>query len=321
MEKIKLIIETVVGKSAFKFFIIVGILSLAICNIASITKVILLIINEYSFSALAIALIISSFVLLKYSDYKSSKKIQEDLYRHSKPTKLYSNKINEIYFLLANYNNPYSKRDEKVDIFKMINNNEKLTVVNAKGKITLFSNGTETFLSKYFEENFEIGDLKSETELPILNIPILEVHSLIYFEVELSNLLLSDNSCYNNIALKSNFCYKNTAWILDHMDLYDNNFLFIKTNHNLKWLKRKVHLLKMYIYHKCSTNVFLGLNPTKESIMLARKDFFKKWLYKLLFGIIFLVSLVLIIYSFVQLVQLIFLFLQWFGKYFASLIL
>lgn len=318
MEKIKLILETIVGQKAFKLFIIIGILSLAIYNIASISKVILFIINEYPFSILSMMLIISLFVLLNYSNYKSNKNIQEDSYRHNQPYKLYSNKFKGINFLLVNYNS--FKRYEKVDTFKLVNNNKDLSVVNAKGKITLFSNGSETFFSKYFEENFEISDLKFNTELQIFTIPILEERSLIYFEVELSNLLLSDNSCYNNIVLKSNWCFKNTAWILNHMDLYDYKFLFIKTKHNLKWLKQKIRLLKIYIHYKCSTNVFLGLNPTEESIKVARKDFFRKWLYRLLFGATFLVSLILITYSFVQLIQLTFLFLQWFGKYFASLI-
>ncbi|HBC94994.1 MAG TPA: hypothetical protein DCZ10_19380 [Pelotomaculum sp.] len=321
MEKIKLIIETIVGERVFKFFIIVGILSLAICNIFLINKIIFLIINKYPISILAMIIIISLFILFRYSHYKSNINVQEDLYRYNQPYKLYSNKFKGIYFLLADYNSSYSKRDKKVNTFQIINNNEDLSIVNAKGKITLFSNGTETRFAKCFEKNFEISNLKSNTELQVLTIPInLEAYSLIRFEVELNNLFLSDDSCYNNIALNSHLYIRNTARILDHIELYDHKLLSIKTNYNLKWLKQKIRLLKIYIHYRCSTNIFLGLNPTEEWIKAARKDFFTKWLYRLLFGAIFLVSLTLIICSFVQLVQLTFLFLQWFGKYFASLI-
>lgn len=320
MENIKLILESLIGKKAFKIFVYVAILSLTMRNLPLIKKILSLISTRYPLSLPFIIIIIGLFALFKHSNYRSNINIQENLHKHNQPLKIYSTKFKGIYFLLTNYKFYQSKDKKQENIFQIINSNENIKVVSVSGKITLFSDGTETYYTKCFEKNFDISNLDSNTQQQVISTSVdLKQHSFTRYKVELQSLIFSDNSFYSNITLNSGVCLRNTYWILNHMQLYDYKLLFVKTKYNLKWLKQIIHRLKVFIQYKCSTKVFLGLNPTKEYIKAERKDFFEKWIYRIFLGVILLLSLTLFICSLIQSIELTYLFLQWVGNFFIYL--
>lgn len=311
------LVKEIIGNKAFKVFIIIAMLSLAFYNISFLKRGILFALDKilaYPFSIVGITFIIGLVSLLKISNYKSNKYAKEDWDNSNKPFKIYSNTFNGIYFMLIDNYKVYEKKENYI-VFRIINNNDELTLKKVEGKITLYTNSTEAHYYKIFEKKFSVNDLNKKTEFQILTVPITaDLYNWSFFEVELNRMHFDDNSQYKDIRLRSERIYKNTAWILNHIRLYEHNFLLFKTKYNLKWLKDKLRELKSFLRFQCSTKVYLGFNPSKEMIIKAKKDYRTKWLYRICFGVIFLVLTVLISYSLLQLVQLIFVILQKLGE-------
>lgn len=316
MKMIKVMVESLVGKKAFKKFLVLVILALVAYNFLSIKNTLFFIISRYPFSLFAIINIISIYVLLRYSNYKSSIKIRDELYKHNLPIETHSREFKGIYFLLTDYSRTRLENMKNKKVVEIVNGNKRDSVIKATGKITLYSDGTKVFYKKYFEQDFNVNYLEADTQLQLFyTVSDLALHEFTGFKVELQSLVFDNGSFYNNVTLKSNLCIQNTYWILDHLKLYDYRFFLVKSKYNLKWLKQITRRTIDYVRYRCSAKVFLGYNPSKEGRKAEKKDFFERWCCRICLGVIFLFLFILTALSWIQLVKLIFLFLQWVGEF------
>lgn len=314
MNNTKLLIENIFGKRNLKFFLVLGFASLCVYNSHFIISTYHFILKEYPYSIYAIVLLIFVFTLVKISHYKSNIKIKEDLNTFPKFLNITTESFMEICFML----NVDKKGSSKL---KIINNNEDIAIDKAKGKVTLFTDGVDTYSCKVFEKTFEIENLSSLTEQNILDIPLcLWSKTEIWFEVELNGLFLSNQRCYSNSKFESKHHLLNIiTHVFSHLDLYDFKVLCFKTNYNLVWIKQYIRKLKSYIGYFTSPQIYVLGNPTEDVKKLLRWDFLRRNSIKIILLLLIARILLFSIHSFWQFFQLFFVFLQWLGSYLDNL--
>lgn len=317
MEFINLIKE-LTGKKIFKGILLLIAFSLIVYHFSLIKNGMIFIVGEYPLSILGAVLIAALILLMKYSDNQSNRLVKESLDRHYKPFKISTNAVNNVYFTLVD--NDKIENNYYITV-QIVNNNELSAINKITGTISVYSRDPEVSAKRVLYKSFSVQNLKSRTSYRIDAFPVSrDLFNWSYFEIEIIDLSFKDETSFKDIKLQSKRIIKNTAWILNHLSLYDYKLGFIPTKYNLKWLKDKIRSIKNFIYFLCSRNVYYFSYPDdpqqqKSIIQSLRKDFIRKWFFRLLFGTMIIISCFIIGISIIQLLNLIIVFLQKLGEF------
>lgn len=303
----------------YKYFILLILLSLLTFKM----EYFFVLISRYPLSPLVLLLFIIVYLLIRISDIRSNTVLEEKI--PEEQLSLPTNIEKEILFIC--------KENRKDDVLLLeMNNFSDKDIFDIEGVVKIFRDKSTGFRDKVAEKTFNQKQLEPKTSVQVSVLSqreFKEVYAWTSFEVELIKLRTSDSIQNYNIHYCSEKIVRSYDFILNLEKYIDKNIFFFRIPYNLAWLKENLSLMKDKISFLTSQHIFYYSLPkldknltivskrklSKKEKRDLRKDFIRKWFYKVVFVLLGSVSMIVLLYSMLQFMQLILVILYDIGKY------